>query len=366
MGILLKEICKKFGDFVAVDHVSFEVQEGELVALLGPSGCGKSTILRIIAGLETPDSGEIYLTGKDVTALSPQKRKVGFVFQHYALFKHMTAEKNIAFGLEIQKKKKDDIHKKVQELIDLVKLQGYEKHYPDQLSGGQRQRVALARALATEPKVLLLDEPFGALDAKVRENLGQWLREFHKKLKITSIFVTHDQSEAIEISDKIIVIRQGTVEQIGTAREVYEHPGSKFVASFIGQVNVLDAIVKANQIRIKGTNYSVENKNNDTQNDGDVVLLVRPEDIQLIPAEEMPNDLPCTIKRIHYRGSHYEIDCEINGLNVRIIENKKDIYQEKWRENQNVYMNFKSFRIFQAEQGHERIHEKLKEAGYIE
>lgn len=366
MGILVKDICKKFGDFIAVDHVSFEVQEGELVALLGPSGCGKSTILRVIAGLETPDNGEIYLTGKDVTTLSPQKRKVGFVFQHYALFKHMTAEKNIAFGMEIQKKKKDEIYKKVQELIDLVKLQGYQKHYPDQLSGGQRQRVALARALATEPKVLLLDEPFGALDAKVRENLGQWLREFHKKLKITSIFVTHDQSEAIEISDKIIVIRQGKVEQIGTAREVYEHPGSKFVASFIGQVNVLDAIIKDNQIRLKDTNFFIKNRNDDPLNDGDVVLLVRPEEIQLIPAKQMPNDLPCTIRRIHYRGSHYEIDCDLNGLSVRIIENKKGIYQEKWVENQHIYMYFKSFRIFQAEEGHQRVHEKLKEAGYIE
>lgn len=366
MGILVKEIFKKFGDFVAVDHVSFEVKEGELVALLGPSGCGKSTILRIIAGLETPDSGEIYLTGKDVTSLSPQKRKIGFVFQHYALFKHMTAEKNIAFGMEIQKKKKEEIRLKLKELIDLVKLQGYEKHYPDQLSGGQRQRVALARALATEPKVLLLDEPFGALDAKVRENLGQWLREFHKKLKITSIFVTHDQSEAIEISDKIIVIRQGKVEQIGNARDVYEYPHSKFVASFIGQVNVLDAIVKNNQIRIKDTNYIVENRNNDLLNDGDVVLLVRPEDIQLVPTKEKPNDLPGSIKRIHYRGSHYEIDCQINNLYVRIIENKKDIYREKWRENQNVYMYFKSYRIFQAEEGHQIVHEKLKEAGYIE
>lgn len=366
MAILVKSIFKKFGDFIAVDHVSFEVQEGELVALLGPSGCGKSTILRIIAGLETPDSGEIYLTGKEVTTLSPQKRKVGFVFQHYALFKHMTAEKNIAFGMEIQRKSKEEIREKVHELIDLVKLQGYEKHFPDQLSGGQRQRVALARALATEPKVLLLDEPFGALDAKVRDNLAQWLRDFHQKLKVTAIFVTHDQNEAIEISDKIIVIRQGKVEQIGSAREVYEYPRSKFVASFIGQVNVVDAVISKNRIQIKDTDHIVENSNNDSLEDGDVVLLVRPEDIMLTSNKQRPNDLPIFIRQIHYRGSHYEIDCEINGLNVKVVENKVELNKEQWRENQQAYMYFKSIRIFEAEEGHERVHEKLKEAGYIE
>lgn len=366
MGILVNNICKRFGDFVAVDNVSFEVKEGELVALLGPSGCGKSTILRIIAGLETPDSGEIYLTGQDVTTYTPQKRKVGFVFQHYALFKHMTVEKNIAFGMEIQRKKKDEIEKKVKELINLVKLQGYEQHYPDQLSGGQRQRVALARSLATEPKVLLLDEPFGALDAKVRENLAQWLREFHKNLGITSVFVTHDQSEAIEISDKIIVIRQGRVEQMGSARDVYEHPHSKFVASFIGQVNVLDAVAKKNKIYIKNMELIVENYTKDALPDGDVVLLVRPEDVQIVVEKEKQHDLPCRIRRIHYRGSHYEIDCDINGFQIKVIEDKKSYFQKKWEENQSGFCYFKSYRIFQANEGHERVHEKLKEAGYIE
>ena len=226
MTIAVRNIAKHFGSFCAVDNVSFNVEEGELVALLGPSGSGKSTILRIIAGLETPDLGEVFITGRNVTELTAQQRKVGFVFQHYALFKHMTVEKNIAFGLEIQKRPKQEIAAKVSELINLVKLQGYEKHYPSQLSGGQRQRVALARTLATEPAVLLLDEPFGALDMKVRQNLAAWLKELHDKLHITSVFVTHDQSEAIEISDKIVVINRGRVEQMGNAHDVYEHPGS--------------------------------------------------------------------------------------------------------------------------------------------
>ncbi|MCK5739732.1 sulfate ABC transporter ATP-binding protein, partial [bacterium] len=282
VGIIVQNLCKKFGDFVAVDNVSFKVQPGELVALLGPSGSGKSTILRVIAGLEKPDSGEIFLTGNSVTHQSIQKRKIGFVFQHYALFRHMTIEKNIAFGLEIRKRDKKYIHIKVYELLELVKLQGYANHYPDQLSGGQRQRVALARALAAEPRVLLLDEPFGALDAKVRDNLAQWLKEFHKKLNITSIFVTHDQNEAIEISDKIVVINHGRVEQVGNAKEVYEHPVSKFVASFIGQVNLLDAEYKNNRLYLKGCDIELDSSGvveKDTS--GNVVLIARPEDIHM-------------------------------------------------------------------------------------
>jgi sulfate transport system ATP-binding protein len=366
MGIMVQNLCKRFGDFVAVDDVSFEVKEGELVALLGPSGSGKSTILRIIAGLEMPDSGEIYLTGQEVTSLSPQKRKVGFVFQHYALFKHMTVQKNIAFGLEIQKQKKKYIQHRVDELVNLVKLQGYEKHYPDQLSGGQRQRVALARALATEPKVLLLDEPFGALDAKVRDNLAHWLREFHNKLNITSIFVTHDQSEAIEISDRIAVINRGKVEQVGIARDVYEHPRSKFVASFIGQVNVLDMVARNGAIYVKDTENMIENKGDETLKDGDVVLLVRPEDIELVNERKNEYSLPSAIERIHYRGSHYEIDCTIAGKDVRIVEHKTKFARERWRERQQVFLSLKAYRVFHAEEGHRTVHERLKELGYIE
>ncbi|MDH4217512.1 MAG: ABC transporter ATP-binding protein [Candidatus Aminicenantes bacterium] len=365
MGIFVQNISKKFGGFVAVDDVSFEVKKGELVALLGPSGSGKSTILRIIAGLEEPDSGEIYLTGKDVTSESAQKRKVGFVFQHYALFKHMNVEKNVSFGLEIQKQRKEKIRDRVAELINLVKLQGYEKHYPDQLSGGQRQRVALARALATEPQVLLLDEPFGALDAKVRDNLAQWLREFHNKLHITSVFVTHDQNEAIEIADKIVVINRGRIEQFGNAREVYEHPKSKFVASFIGQVNVIDAVAKEDQIFIKDTEYQIETREKEPLANGDIVLLVRPEETELLTCRE-PYSLPSVIKTIYYRGSHFEIDCLIKDTSIRVVENKNKFIQHKWKEEQEAFLSFKSYRIFEAEEGHEKVREKLKDLGYIE
>lgn len=365
MGILVQNISKRFGDFVAVDNVSFEVKAGELVALLGPSGSGKSTILRIIAGLEIPDHGAIYLTGKDVTSLSAQQRGVGFVFQHYALFKHMTVEKNIAFGLEIQKQRKQFIQERIGELIDLVKLQGYEKHYPDQLSGGQRQRVALARALASEPRVLLLDEPFGSLDAKVRDNLAQWLREFHTRFNITSIFVTHDQNEAIEISDKIVLINRGSVEQYGSARDVYEHPRSKFVASFIGQVNVLDGRSYRGLIYIADSGHSVKKVVSETLPDGDTVLLVRPEDIEIQP-DEAESALPFRIAAIHYRGSHYDIDCTLGESSVRAQENKVRFLRYQWGVGQEVRLAFKNCRVFEAKEGHARLRQKLKDLGYLE
>jgi len=366
LAIVVRNLSKKFGDFVAVDDVSFEINSGELVALLGPSGSRKSTILRIIAGLKTPDKGEIILTGQDVTNLSIQKREIGFVFQHYALFKHMNVEKNIVFGLEIQKRDKKYVKDRVNELIELVKFQGYNRHYPDQLSGGQRQRVALARALATEPKVLLLDEPLGALDAKVRDNLAQWLKEFHNKLHITSIFVTHDQNEAIEISDKIVVINRGRVEQIGQAREVYEHPASKFVASFIGQVNLLDAVVKNKQIILKDTDFILKNPTREIVKEGNVVLLIRPEDVVLNSTSVNQYALPCQIKHIHYQGSHYNIDCEVNGTKIQVVENKNSLSEGRWKENQPAYISFQSFRVFHAEEGHESVREKLKTLGYIE
>ncbi len=239
MGIVVEKVSKRFGDFQAVDHVDLEIKTGSLVALLGPSGSGKSTLLRLIAGLELPDSGRILLTGQDATYDSVQARNIGFVFQHYALFKHMTVRKNIAFGMDIRKMSRNKIRARVEELLELVQLGGLGDRYPSQLSGGQRQRVALARALAVEPKVLLLDEPFGALDAKVRKDLRAWLRRLHDEVHVTTVFVTHDQEEAMEVSDEIVVMNQGRVEQIGTPAEVYDHPTTPFVMSFIGPVNVL-------------------------------------------------------------------------------------------------------------------------------
>lgn len=239
MGIVVEKVNKQFGSFQAVRDVNLEIASGSLVALLGPSGSGKSTLLRLIAGLEAPDTGRIWLTGEDATHRSVQDRSIGFVFQHYALFKHLTVRRNIAFSLEIRNVPRAKVKARVEELLELVQLSGLGDRYPSQLSGGQRQRVALARALAVEPKVLLLDEPFGALDAKVRKDLRAWLRRLHDEVHVTTVFVTHDQEEAMEVADEIVVMNKGKVEQIGTPAEVYDNPASAFVMSFIGPVNVL-------------------------------------------------------------------------------------------------------------------------------
>ncbi len=234
MSIVATGISKRFGDFVALDNVSLEVPTGSLTALLGPSGSGKSTLLRVIAGLETPDTGEIVISGEDATELAPQKRGVGFVFQHYAAFKHMTVRDNVAFGLTIRKRPKAEIRERVDQLLELVQLQQFGHRYPAQLSGGQRQRMALARALAVEPEVLLLDEPFGALDARVRAELREWLRRLHEEVHVTTVFVTHDQEEAMEVADQIAVMNHGVIEQVGGPRDLYEDPESEFVMSFVG------------------------------------------------------------------------------------------------------------------------------------
>jgi sulfate/thiosulfate transport system ATP-binding protein len=237
MSIEVRNISKRFGEFQALDDVSVGVASGALTALLGPSGSGKSTLLRIIAGLEWPDSGEIRLAGEDATVLAPQKRKVGFVFQHYAAFKHMTVRDNVAFGLRVRKRPSAEIKARVAELLQLVQLEGFGDRYPAQLSGGQRQRMALARALAPKPKVLLLDEPFGALDARVRTELRTWLRRLHDETHTTTVFVTHDQEEAMDVADSVVVMNRGRVEQIAEPRELYDSPANEFVMSFVGQAN---------------------------------------------------------------------------------------------------------------------------------
>jgi sulfate/thiosulfate transport system ATP-binding protein len=239
MSIVVDSVSKRFGDFVALDDVSLEVRDGSLTALLGPSGGGKSTLLRVIAGLEQPDSGRVRIAGEDATLKPPQRRNVGFVFQHYAAFKHMTVRKNVAFGLTIRKRPKDEIDGRVDELLKLVHLEGFAHRYPSQLSGGQRQRMALARALAVQPRVLLLDEPFGALDATVRKELRAWLRRLHDEVHVTTVFVTHDQEEAMEVAEQIVVLNQGLVEQVGSPRDLYERPANEFVMRFIGPVTPL-------------------------------------------------------------------------------------------------------------------------------
>jgi sulfate transport system ATP-binding protein len=251
MSIVVSNVSKRFGQFVALEDVSIEVRGGSLTALLGPSGSGKSTLLRVIAGLEQPDAGSVSISGLDVTGRAPQDRGVGFVFQHYAAFKHMTVWDNIAFGLSIRKRPKEQIHARVTELLELVQLEGLAKRYPSQLSGGQRQRMGLARALAVDPEVLLLDEPFGALDARVRTELRAWLRRLHDETHTTTVIVTHDQEEAMEVADEVVVMNRGHVEQVAGPRDLYERPANEFVMTFVGQANRLgDAFVRPHDLEL--------------------------------------------------------------------------------------------------------------------
>src|SRR5512144_1679422 len=250
-AIIVRGANKHYGDFAALDNVDFVVPDGSLTALLGPSGSGKSTLLRAIAGLDQPDTGSITIKGNDVTNVPPQRRGIGFVFQHYAAFKHLTVRDNVSFGLKIRKRPKAEITEKVDNLLEVVGLAGFQTRYPNQLSGGQRQRMALARALAVDPQVLLLDEPFGALDAKVREDLRAWLRRLHDEVHVTTVLVTHDQAEALDVSDRIAVLNKGHIEQIGSPTDVYDQPANGFVMSFLGDVSALNGIlVRPHDIRV--------------------------------------------------------------------------------------------------------------------
>jgi sulfate/thiosulfate transport system ATP-binding protein len=282
MSIVIENVYKTFGSFVALDHVSLEVPDGDLLALLGPSGSGKTTLLRIIAGLEVADAGRVLLSGEDITEQSPRERNVGFVFQHYALFRHMTVAENVGYGLRVRRASTAKIRARVDQLLALVRLDGMQARYPSQLSGGQRQRVALARALAAEPKVLLLDEPFGALDAKVRQELRQWLRKLHQELHVTSIFVTHDQQEAMELADRVVVMSRGQIEQVGSTDEVYERPATPFVFDFLGDTNILRAEVRGRSVFLPGAAQAIETDSIHPSGTADV--YVRPADLRLADA----------------------------------------------------------------------------------
>lgn len=288
MAIQISNLNKQFGDFVALHDINLSIAEGSLIALLGPSGCGKTTLLRILAGLEQADSGQLNFFGRDVTREPVKERGIGFVFQHYALFRHMTVFENVAFGLRVRPRQERPneavIRHRVKELLDLVQLGWVADRYPDQLSGGQRQRIALARALAVDPKVLLLDEPFGALDAGVRKELRRWLRELHKELHITSVFVTHDQDEAMEVADQVVVMHAGRIEQVGSPESVYERPETAFVSRFIGDVNVLRGSVSDSQLNLKG-DVQLQLPAG-TVSDGHAEICVRPHDVELAPAPE--------------------------------------------------------------------------------
>lgn len=305
MYVEMKNIYKRYGDFLASDNVSFGIEKGKLVALLGPSGSGKTTLLRMIAGLENPNSGDIFIDGKRVNDIPASKRGIGFVFQNYALFRYMTVFDNVAFGLELQKMPKKQIKERVKELLELTGLSGMEKRYPNQLSGGQRQRVAFARALAPNPQVLLLDEPFAAIDAKVRTELRSWLKEMVEKLGITSIFVTHDQDEAVEVADEIIITNHGTIEQMGTPVEIYKSPGTPFVAKFIGRSSVVEEYGK-----LKGFD----------QVEGADRAVIRPEFIKISKSGKLDQYISAAetgvVKDVVFRGNRIDITVDINGIEV--------------------------------------------------
>ncbi len=305
MYVEMKNIYKRYGDFLASDNVSFGIEKGKLVALLGPSGSGKTTLLRMIAGLENPNSGDIFIDGKRVNDIPASKRGIGFVFQNYALFRYMTVFDNVAFGLELQKMPKKQIKERVKELLELTGLSGMEKRYPNQLSGGQRQRVAFARALAPNPQVLLLDEPFAAIDAKVRTELRSWLKEMVEKLGITSIFFTHDQDEALEVADEIIITNHGTIEQMGMPVEIYKSPGTPFVAKFIGRSSVVEEYGK-----LKGFD----------QVEGADRAVIRPEFIKISKSGKLDQYISAAetgvVKDVVFRGNRIDITVDINGIEV--------------------------------------------------
>jgi len=321
MSIVIENVSKSFGSFQALKNINLKIETGELVALLGPSGSGKTTLLRIIAGLEDPDEGVIHFENKEVTHLHTAKRKVGYVFQHYALFKHMTVFENIAYGLKVLPKKKrpskQEIEEKVTKLLQLIKLEAFRDRYPSQLSGGQKQRVALARALAVEPKLLLLDEPFGALDAKVRKELRRWLRQLHENFQITSIFVTHDQEEALDVANRIVVMNEGKIEQIGTPQDVYENPKTPFVYNFLGNVNIFEGHLQNGKLIHGSVAFAVPNANKNKT--GSAYGYVRPHELVLSRESDSSQSLEATIVHVHHIGRTVNIELKRND-NGQLIE----------------------------------------------
>lgn len=315
MSIEAKNITKKFGSFTALKDVSIQFPAGKLIALLGPSGSGKTSLLRVIAGLESADHGTVFFEGEDATGRSARDRRVGFVFQHYALFRHMTVFDNVAFGLQVRPRatrpSKEEIHERVMKLLKLVQLDWLSDRLPSQLSGGQRQRVALARALAVEPKVLLLDEPFGALDAKVRKELRRWLRRLHDEIHVTSIFVTHDVEEALEVADQIVVMNEGRIEQIGAPDDVYEHPANSFVYHFLGGVNIFHTRVKEGRVQLGDLSLSVD------ANAVEALVHARPHDIEINRHAENGGWLKASVQRIHAIGPVVRVELlrEDNAIN---------------------------------------------------
>jgi sulfate transport system ATP-binding protein len=346
MKISLSGVSKRFGTFTALDHVNLEVRSGELLALLGPSGSGKTTLLRIVAGLEWPDAGEVQFDGEDALNRTVGERHVGFVFQHYALFRHMTVFENVAFGLRVRPRRfrpsESEIKKRVRTLLDLVQLRWLADRYPTQLSGGQRQRIALARALAIEPRVLLLDEPFGSLDAKVRKDLRRWLRTLHSEIHVTSIFVTHDQEEALEVADRVVVMDQGRIEQTGTPQQIYDHPRSAFVHEFIGESVIVPVTIEDGEVRFNGRAIGIDPQGNPN---GAATLFARPFDIAIAPVSG-ENTLTGVVRRMHGIGPARRMEIALGGEGPETIVEVVAMRAQQWRVGQVVGLRPQQYRLF--------------------
>ncbi|MBY0276495.1 sulfate/molybdate ABC transporter ATP-binding protein [Candidatus Binatia bacterium] len=349
MSIAIEDVSKHFGAFAALDRVRLHVASGELLALLGPSGSGKTTLLRILAGLERPDAdgGRVRMHGTDVTGATPAERRVGLVFQHYALFEHLTVAGNVAFGLRMRRGRarvpRREIDARVQRLLDLVQLSPLADRYPSQLSGGQRQRVGLARALAIEPRVLLLDEPFGALDAQVRRDLRRWLKELHAELGITSVFVTHDQEEALELATRVVVMHQGRVQQVGTPAEVYEQPANAFVYEFLGSSNVIDGRASDRVLHIDGARYPL-----DVAASGDVRTFVRPHDLEIVPEANGGSTFPVRVRDVQLVGptARVLVEREVGGGVIEAHLTRAELAGLSLREGLRVHARARSFKVY--------------------
>jgi sulfate transport system ATP-binding protein len=346
MSIELRNISKVFGTIAAVRSVSFSIKEGELMALLGPSGGGKTTVLRMIAGLEMPTEGDVFIRGQRVNDLSVRQRNIGFVFQNYALFKSMTVFRNIAFGLKVKKWKRADAEARVEELVALLGLEGLERRYPHQLSGGQRQRVAIARALAPRPSVMLLDEPFGAVDAKIRQELREWLVTLHTELNVTTVFVTHDQEEALEVANRIVIFSRGVLEQVGSPREVYEQPANEFVARFIGVMNVLELEVRGGIGRVGELEFPVSGIADGTK----VRIGFRPYAVQISP-DLTQYRYHAILRRTFFLGVLLRVELELpSGLVVRARMSKEEYAQQALEDGKEVSFQIRQFRVLAGEE----------------
>ena len=348
MSISIQNVSRRFGSFQALDDVTLDVPSGSLTALLGPSGSGKTTLLRIVAGLESADSGSVLFQDEDVTETSARDRGVGFVFQHYALFRHMTVYENVAFGMRVRKVANDEVRQRVNELLRMVRLEGLGSRFPTELSGGQRQRVALARALAVRPKMLLLDEPFGALDAKVRQELRTWLRRLHEEMNVTTVFVTHDQEEAFEMADQVVVMNQGRIEQIGTPQAVFDSPSTAFVMDFLGNVNVFHGRVQSGRVSLGPFNLRYDDYQHDEPRDA--TAYVRPHELS-IDRSPSQSSLPGKIKQLNPAGSVLKVRVSIEDFGVDL---SIDVTHERAKSlglklNDAVFVHPKSVRVFVPE-----------------